>query len=308
MIRVAVAQAGSVMFDTAATLMRVEALCRAASAAGARLLALPEAMLGGYPKGLTFGATVGSRSAEGRELFRRYAEAAIAVPGPETEALAGLSKELALHLVLGAIERDGGTLYCVSLVFSPGGGLIAKHRKLMPTGSERLIWGMGDGSDLQAVDTELGRIGVAICWENYMPLYRQHLYNQGVQLWCAPTVDARAIWQASMRHIAYEGRCFLLSPCQSLTKADWPEGMREAGGEIDGRSVIVGPNGEVLAGPMEGEGLLYADLDLDEIPRGKFDLDVAGHYQRADVFQLSVGGGKLPSAAEPAIEGPLRKR
>jgi nitrilase len=138
---------------------------------------------------------------------------------------------------------------------------------------------------MQVVETELGRIGIAICWENYMPLYRQHLYNQGVQIWCAPTVDAREIWQSTMRHIAYEGRCFVLSPCQFLTKADWPE--RE-GGEIDGRSVIVAPTGEIVAGPLKGEGILLADIDLNEITKGKFDLDVAGHYNRPDIFSLRI--------------------
>lgn len=288
MIKAAVAQVGSVLFDTPATLERVEAVCRAAAAAGVQLLVLPEALLGGYPKGMTFGATVGNRTEAGREHFRRYLQAAIPCPGPETEMLANWVKELSLHLVIGVVERAGSTLYCTSLLFSPDQGLIAKHRKLMPTGSERLIWGMGDGSTMQVAETELGRIGMAICWENYMPLYRQHLYNQGVQIWCAPTVDARDIWQASMRHIAYEGRCFVLSACQILTKADWQEGLKETGGEIDGRSLIVSPQGEILAGPIEGEGLLFADLDLDDISRGKFDLDVAGHYNRPDIFAFQA--------------------
>ena len=284
MIRAAVAQVGSVLFDTPLTLRRVEARCREAASTGAQLLVFPEALLGGYPKGMTFGATIGNRTDEGREHFRRYSQAAVQCPGPETEALASWAKELSLHIVIGVVERAGGTLYCSSLLFSPGQGLIAKHRKLMPTGSERLIWGLGDGSTMQVVDTELGRIGMAICWENYMPLYRQHLYNQGVQLWCAPTVDAREIWQSSMRHIAYEGRCFVLSACQFLTKDDWQQDLRETGGEIDGRSLVVSPRGEIISGPAEGERLLTANLDLDDIPRGKFDLDVAGHYNRPDVF------------------------
>jgi nitrilase len=141
---------------------------------------------------------------------------------------------------------------------------------------------------LQVVDTELGRIGVAICWENYMPLYRQHLYEQGVQLWCAPTVDAREMWLTSMQHIAYEGRCFVLSACQHLTKNDWPEDLCQAGGIIEGRSLVVSPLGEVLAGPLCGEGLLFAEVDLDDIHRGKFDLDVAGHYNRPDLFRFCV--------------------
>ena len=118
------------------------------------------------------------------------------------------------------MERDGNTLYCSGLLFSPDTGLVAKHHKLIPTASERLIWGQGDGSTMQVVETEIGRIGIAICWEDYMPLYRQHLYQQGVQLWCAPTVDSRKIWKSSMRHIAYEGRCFVLSSCQYLTKQE----------------------------------------------------------------------------------------
>lgn len=288
MIRAALAQMGSVLFDTAATMRRVEARCREAASAGAQLLVFPEALVGGYPKGLTFGATVGSRTAEGRELFRRYFQSAIECPGPETEVLESWAQELNLHLVVGVIERAGGTLYCASLLIAPHQGLLAKHRKLMPTASERLIWGLGDGSNLQAVDTGLGRIGMAICWENYMPLYRHHLYSQGVQLWCAPTVDSREIWQSSMRHIAYEGRCFVLSPCQFLSKADWQDDLREAGGEIDGKSVIVSPWGEIVAGPAHAEHLLVADLDLDEIARGKFDLDVAGHYNRPDIFDFHL--------------------
>src|SRR3982074_40708 len=227
MLKVAVAQVGSVLFDSASTLLKVEKMCEEAAAGGGR-----------------FG----------------------------------------LQRVIGVVGRDGGTLYCSSLLFSPEGGLVAKHRKLMPTGSERLIWGMGDGSTMQVVETEIGRIGMAICWENYMPLYRQHLYEQGVQLWCAPTVDAREMWQTSMRHIAYEGRCFVLSACQRLTKEDWPVDLRETGGVIEGRSLIVSPQGNVVAGPMEETGLLVAEIDMDEIARGKFDLDVAGHYNRPDVF------------------------
>ena len=288
MLKVAVAQVGSVLFDTACTLQRVERLCEEAASGGVRLIVFPEALLGGYPKGLDFGAVVGSRSDAGREMFARYFKGAVVCPGAETEMLAEWARRLGLHIVIGVVERDGGTLYCTSLLFSPEGGLVAKHRKLMPTGSERLIWGLGDGSTMRVVETEIGRIGMAICWENYMPLYRQHLYEQGVQLWCAPTVDAREMWQTSMRHIAYEGRCFVLSACQRLTKDDWPVDLRETGGVIEGRSLIVSPQGRVVAGPMEATGLLVAEIDMDEIARGKFDLDVAGHYNRPDVFGFSV--------------------
>jgi nitrilase len=288
MLKVAVAQVGSVLFDTAATLQRVERLCEDASAAGVRLVVFPEALLGGYPKGLDFGAVVGSRSEAGKAMFLRYFKGAVTCPGAETEMLAEWARRLKLHIVIGVIERDGGTLYCTSLLLSPGGGLVAQHRKLMPTAMERLIWGQGDSSTMQVVETEIGRIGMAICWENYMPLYRQHLYEQGVQLWCAPTVDSREMWRTSMRHIAYEGRCFVLSACQRLRKEDWQEDLRVMGGEIEGRSLIVSPFGDVLAGPMEETGLAVAEIDMDEIARGKFDLDVAGHYNRRDVFGFGV--------------------
>jgi nitrilase len=288
MLRVAAAQIGSKLFDTSSTLERVVDRCREAAAFGVQLIVFPEALLGGYPKGLTFGATVGNRTDEGRDLFRRYYQSAIECPGPEVNALEDLSRELGLYIVIGIIERDGNTLYCASVLISPQEGVLAKHRKLVPTGSERLIWGLGDSSTMPIANTDLGRVGMAICWENYMPLYRQYLYNNGVQLWCAPTVDAREIWQASMRHIAYEGRCFVISPCQYLTGTDWPDDLRSPGGTIDGKSVIVSPRGEVLAGPAQGEQLLIADLDMDEIARGKFDLDVAGHYNRPDIFSFSI--------------------
>ncbi|AFL86970.1 putative amidohydrolase [Terriglobus roseus DSM 18391] len=287
-MKATVAQIGSVLFDTAATMTRVEHWCRAAADLGAELVVFPEALLGGYPKLQSFGATVGQRTEAGRDLFLRYFRAAIDCPGAETVRLAELSRELKLHIVIGVIERDLGTLYCSSLLFTPEGGLAAKHRKLMPTASERLLWGQGDGTTMQVVATDVGRLGTAICWENYMPLYRQHLYAQGVELWCAPTVDSREMWQTSMRHIAYEGRCFVLSACHWLTKEDWPEDLRVEGGTIDGGSLIVAPSGDVIAGPLKGEGLLVAEIDLDQIPRGKFDLDVAGHYSRPDVFDLKV--------------------
>jgi nitrilase len=287
-MKVAIAQIGSVLFDTAATLQRVETYCRQASASGSALVVFPEALLGGYPKGLTFGATVGNRTPEGRDLFLRYFNGSIQCPGPETEILAALATELNLHVVIGVVERAESTLYCTGLVIAPTSGIVLRHRKLMPTGSERLLWGMGDASDIGVAETAIGRIGLAICWENYMPLYRQHLYNQGVQLWCAPTVDSRDVWQSSMRHIACEGRCFVLSACQYLEQKDWERGLREHGGVIKGNSCIVSPMGEVVSEPAEGAGLLIAEIDLDDTIRGKFDLDVAGHYSRPDIFRLTV--------------------
>ena len=293
--RVAVVQAGSTLFDTPRTLDRMQQHCEEAQRQGARLAVFPEAYIGGYPKGLDFGARVGSRTPAGREDFRRYFEASIAVPGPETLRIGGFAAEMACHLVTGVIEREGATLYCTALMFGPDGSLLGKHRKLMPTASERLIWGMGDGSTLPVLDTPLGRLGAAICWENYMPALRLAMYAKGISLYCAPTVDDREIWQASMRHIAYEGRTFVLSACQFLTRADCPAHYECVQGDapeselIRGGSVIVSPLGEVLAGPVYGrEAVLTADIDLDDTIRGKFDLDVAGHYARPDVFTLTV--------------------
>ena len=193
------------------------------------------------------------------------------------------------------MERDGATLYCTALFFTPTGGLVATHRKLMPTAAERYLWGQGDGSTMPAVETAVGVLGAAICWENYMPLFRQAMYAKGVQIWCAPTVDDRDQWQASMTHIALEGRCFVLSANQYLTRADLPSDVHPVQGDdpetvlIGGGSTIVSPLGEVLAGPLRGtDGVLVADLNLDELPRAKFDLDTAGHYARPDVFTLAV--------------------
>ncbi|MCL5256669.1 MAG: carbon-nitrogen hydrolase family protein [Chloroflexi bacterium] len=293
--RVAVVQAGSVMFGWEATVEKARRLVVEAAGQGARLILFPEAFVGGYPKGLDFGARVGSRTPEGRDDFRRYYDGAIEVPSPATEALGAAAAENGVYLVLGVIEREGGTLYCTAVFFGPDGALLGKHRKLMPTASERLIWGFGDGSTLPVFDTPLGRVGAVICWENYMPLLRTYMYSQGIQIYCAPTVDERDSWLPSMRHIAIEGRCFVLSAVQYLTRGQCPDDYAAVQGNdpatvlIRGGSCIIDPLGTVLAGPNhEGETILYADLDLGQIARGKYDLDTVGHYARPDVFTLHV--------------------
>jgi nitrilase len=288
-------QAGTVLFDNRRTIQKLESFCGEAAERGARLVLFPEAYLGGYPKGITFGAAVGSRSPEGRDQFRAYYESAIDVPGPETAQIGEFVAGLGIELVLGAIERAGGTLFCSVLFFGPNGQVRGKHRKLMPTALERLIWGMGDGSTMPVIETEGRKIGAAICWENYMPLFRTAMYAKGVNIWCAPTVDDREVWQSTMQHIALEGRCFVLSACQYLQRSDCPPWYHPIQGDdpgtvlIGGGSVIVSPLGQVLAGPARnGEQVLTAELDMGDIARGKFDLDVVGHYARPDIFQLSV--------------------
>ncbi len=288
-------QAGSVLFDPARTLQKGLDLISDAAARGAKLVVLPEAFLGGYPKGLDFGVRVGSRSAEGRDDFRRYFEGAIDAPGPETEAIAALCRDLGVFAVVGAIEREGATLYCSALFFTPEAGFVGRHRKLMPTAAERLIWGFGDGSTLTTVETPFGRLGSAICWENMMPLFRAAMYARGVDIWCAPTVDERGTWEATMRHVAMEGRCFVVSACQYMTRADMPADLKPMQGDdpatvlIAGGSLIVSPLGQVLAGPLRGgEGILTAEIDTADLARARFDFDAVGHYARPDVFSLHV--------------------
>jgi nitrilase len=283
-VRVAVVQAGSILFDADASVAKAEGLIAEAAGGGAKLIVFPEAFIGGYPKGEDFGARVGSRTPEGRKLFRRYFEGAIDVPGPVTARLGEAARVGDAWVVIGVIERDGGTLYCTALLFAPDGAFAGKHRKLMPTAMERLIWGFGDASTMPVIDTGFGKIGAVICWENYMPLLRAAMYQKGIQLYCAPTVDDRESWQPTMRHIALEGRCFVLSACQYSAPEGAPENARIRGG-----SVIVGPLGKVLAGPVyDSECILTAEIDPGEIAEGKFDFDAVGHYSRPDVFKLEV--------------------
>jgi nitrilase len=300
----AVVQAASAAFDRERTLQKLEDLAGDAARGGAQLAVFPEAFVGGYPRGITFGTVVGHRTPEGRDHFRRYWEGAVEVPGPDVDRMARLARTTGLHLVVGVIEREGGTLYCTALLLSPTAGYLGKHRKLMPTAAERLVWGFGDGSTLPVVDTPLGRLGAVICWENYMPLLRMAMYSRGVQLYCAPTADDRESWLSTVRHIALEGRCFVLSCGQFARRRDYPEDVANTLAEgpddvvLSGGSCIVGPLGQVLAGPdREGETTLFAELDLAEIPRAKFDFDVVGHYARPDVFRLVVDEEPRPAAS-----------
>ena len=297
-IRAAVVQAAPVLFDKQATLQKVARLMEQASDKGAQLCVFPEAFVSAYPKGLDFGATLGRRTPEGRKWFRRYWDSSIDVPGEETAAMGAMAARHHMHMVIGVMERDGGTLYCTALFYDDSGKLLGKHRKVMPTAMERVVWGFGDGSTLQVMNTDIGKIGAAICWENYMPLLRTSLYAQGVELYCAPTVDDRPTWEPTMRHIAIEGRCFVLSAVQYLTAADLPTDygvpIEKAG--IRGGSMIVDPFGTVLAGPVfDKECILTADLNPEVILEGKYDLDVTGHYARPDIFRLDVNTKATPA-------------
>ncbi len=294
-VRVAVVQDCPKPFDLAGTIAKAEELTQRAAEGGARLIVFPEAFVSGYPKGLDFGVRVGMRTPEGRDVFRRYFDSSIELQSEECRRLGAAARKAKAHLVMGVMEKDGGTLYCTVLFFGPDGALLGKHRKLMPTAAERLIWGFGDGSTLTVLDTPMGKLGAVICWENYMPLLRTAMYAKGVQIYCAPTADDRDTWASTMQHVALEGRCFVLSACQYLTRGDCPDDYDAIQGNdpktvlMRGGSCIVSPLGKVIAGPdFSGPAILTADLDLDDIARGKFDFDVAGHYARPDVFHLHV--------------------
>jgi len=291
----AVVQSTPVIFDPERTLKKVDSLSTEAARKGARLVLFPEAFVSAYPRGMDFGAVVGSRTDEGREQFHRYWESSIDVPGPAVEALGRTAKKCQIYLVIGVIERHGGTLYCTVLFFAPEGTYLGKHRKVMPTASERLVWGFGDGSTMPVFDTPLGKLGAVICWENYLPLLRTAMYGKGIELYCAPTADPRDSWIASMRHIAVEGRCFVLSCNQFNRQSDFPPEYGASftgdpqGVVTRGGSCIVDPFGNFLAGPnFEGEAILTAEIDRAQIVRGKYDLDVVGHYARPDIFRLQV--------------------
>ena len=303
--KVGVVQASPVLFNREATIEKTCRLILEAAEKDVKLILFPEAFIPAYPRGLSFGAVVGSRSSAGRLTWQRYWENAVDVPGPAVETIGEVVREAGVYLAIGVIERDTqfsqGTLYCTLLYFGPDGTLLGKHRKLKPTGSERLIWGEGDGSTLTVLETELGKIGGLICWENYMPMARMAMYSKGVEIYLAPTADARDSWQSTLRHIACEGRCFVLGCNQFVTKEMYPddlEGLDELDEHPDvicrGGSAIISPFGEVLAGPLyDQEGTLFADIDLAEVARGKFDFDVVGHYARPDVFQLVVNESPL---------------
>lgn len=300
MQKVAVVQSASVPFDADASTTKAEKIVAEAASNGAKLVVFPEAFIGGYPKGTAFGAAIGFRTPRGRQEFARYSNGAISLDGPEVTRLVQASSEQNVSLVVGVIERAGDTLYCTALLISPEHGLVGNHRKLMPTGTERLVWGFGDGSTLDTMESPVGTVGSVICWENYMPLLRQAMYAKGVQIYCAPTADDRPTWQSTMTHIALEGRVFVLSACQYLTRDafpdDHPMDFDPPNGDVlmRGGSVIIDPSGQVLAGPVfDEETILYANIDLEDKTEAHLDFDAVGHYARPDIFSLTVNSKSM---------------
>lgn len=292
----AAVQAAPVFLDRDATIDKAARLTKEAGGQGARLVAFPETFVPAYPDWVW-------RSppwSDGRsQWYARLLDQSVVVPSAATDTLASAAKQAGCYLSIGVNEREehGSTLYNTQLWFGPDGTWLGKHRKLMPTGGERLVWGMGDGSDLTVFDTELGRLGGLTCWENYMPLARYALYDQGIDVYIAPTWDNSDVWVPTLRHIAKEGRVFVIGVNFCLRGSDIPGDIPGRddlyGGEEDwlaeGNTAIVGPDGELLAGPLVGhEGIVYAEVDVDRARTARRQFDPVGHYARPDVFRLEV--------------------
>ncbi len=297
-VKVALIQESPVFFDKQKTLEKVADLCKKYAKEGCQLMVFPESFVPGYPRGFTFGANIGKRSKQGKELFAKYYENSVCLDEAERGFLEKLAKDLNIYIVLGITEKvkENGSLYCSMAYFSPTQGFLGVHRKIKPTGTERLIWAEAAGESLVSFNTQIGKLGGLICWENYMPLARMAMYQKKVELYIAPTADSRPEWTSTMQHIALEGRCFVLACNQYYTKSMYPEAYQHLVEDEDenicpGGSLVVNPSGKIIAGPLFGEaGVLVAELDLDEIHQGHLDFDVVGHYARNDIFNLEIQG------------------
>ncbi len=314
-LRVAAVQATYVLMDREASIDRIEELTAEAAGQGAQLVVFPEVFVPGTP------IWIDTRPIwDGDEKwFSMLVDNAVVIPSPAADRLATIARDHGIWLVVGVQEREpnGYTIYNTLLYYSPDGKLVERHRKLVPTGSERTVWGRGDGSTLNVIPTEYGRIGGLICWENYMPLARFHLYAQGVDIWLAPTLAQGSGWIHTMQHLARENRMFVIgvNPVLHVDRipADFPDRdklvppswIHEHGPWIEsGNTVIVGPNGKIMAGPVrEAEETLIVDLDLADVASGRRAMDPAGHYNRPDIFQLRVDTSRRDAtsvAAAPA--------
>ena len=297
-VKVCLVQDSPVFFNLEETLKKVERLTEDYAAKGCQLIVFPESFIPGYPRGFDFGAVIGSRSPQGRKLYADYHKNSLDLQSEGLRRLEKSAKKLGVYMVVGATEKEqaNSSLYCSMLYISPKKGLLGVHRKIKPTGTERLVWAEGEGSSLVSFSTDIGRLGGLICWENYMPLARMSMYRKGLDIYVAPTADAREQWTATMRHIALEGRCFVLGCNQYFTRSMYPENYRKlvdpAKEELcRGGSVIVSPLGEILEGPLYGKaGALIAELDLEQIPASRLDFDVNGHYDRKDIFTFEAKG------------------
>lgn len=297
-LKVALIQDSPIFFDKDKTLVKIETLVKKYAIKGCGLIVFPESFIPGYPRGFTFGTTIGNRTEEGRQLYSEFAHNSIDLESDDLTRLETLAKEQNTYLVIGVTEKQNtnGSLYCSILYISPTKGLLGVHRKIKPTGTERLIWAEAGGESLVTFQTEIGKLGGLICWENYMPMARMSMYQKGVEIYIAPTADSRDVWVATMKHIALEGRCFVLGCNQFYTKSMYPEKYHHLVKEepekmCRGGSIIVSPLGRVIEGPLfDTAGALVAELDLADVQKSKLDFDVIGHYSRNDIFELKVNG------------------
>ncbi len=310
-VRVAAVQAAPVLLDLAATLERLEHWARRAAADGARIIAFPETWLPGYPAWIDSAPEAAVWGHAGaRAVFGRLFENAVEVPGPVVERLGALARELGAALVVGVHERAGRSLYNSLLTIGADGALANHHRKLVPTYTERMLWGHGDGHGLRVADVDGLRLGGLVCWEHWMPLARQALHDGGEQLHVAVWPGVQEMHQIASRHYAFEGRCFVIA-VGSILRVDQmppelpvleryakdPKGLMIAGG-----SAIIAPGGRYLAGPVfDIETIVIADCDLAEIGRESLTLDVSGHYSRPDVFRFELR--ELPQRTRSAPSG-----
>jgi len=297
---VACIQVEPVILDRDATIEKLGRLAAEAAGNGAQLLVFPEAFVPAYPSSVWARALAGWAQPGAKEAFAMLARESLEIPGDAADHLGGIAREHEVWLVTGVTERDPerpGTLYNTLLYHAPDGSLAQKHRKLVPTNHERLVWGQGDGEGLRAIETGLGRLGGLICWENYMPLARFALYESGVEIYVASTADDGDSWQSTLIHIAREARAFVVSPSHFQRASSYPDDfplaglLAENGSDLIGRggSAILAPDGSYLAGPLYGEeGILYAQLDPERLDEERQRFDPAGHYHRPDVLGLRV--------------------
>lgn len=303
--KIAAVQTAPVFLDREATVSKTCDLMLEAGKNGASLVVFPEAFIPTYPDWVW--AIPPGQATLLAELYGELLDQSVTIPGPATGQLCQAAKQAGLYAIIGLNERNteasNATLYNTILYIDPQGQIMGKHRKLVPTAAERLVWAQGDGSTLEVYDTSLGKLGGLICWENYMPLARYAMYAWGTQLYLAPTWDRGETWLSTLRHIAKEGRVYVVGCCIAMRKNDIPDRYEfkakyyaQAGKWINkGDSAIVNPDGNFIAGPLhKEEGILYAEIDPQQMRGPKWMLDVAGHYARPDVFQLTVRKGANP--------------
>jgi len=301
---IAAVQASPVFMDRDATIEKACGLIAEAAKNGAKIIVFPEAFVPTYPDWVW--VLPSGRADVHRTLYGELLDQSVAVPGDATEKLGRAAKAAGAYVVMGVNERNveasGASIYNTLLYIGPDGSLLGKHRKLMPTSGERLVWAAGDGSTLDVYDTPYGKLGGLICWENYMPLARYAMYAWGTQIYVAATWDCADTWLASLQHIGKEGRCFVIGCCIAMRKDDIPDSYEFKGlYPADhvwinrGASAIIDPDGHVIAGPVfEKEEVLYAAIEPRQLREPKYWFDPAGHYARPDIFQLSVNRSANP--------------